>query len=295
MKQELMKMPKWIRKPIFGVVMSVIVLVSILLAFSLALNWPTSLITLGIMLGVAWFLAAGVGGKIEEGKWSGVVATLLVVGLVVSTLGFGVPWNLKFAGSQGTKENVIFRMEASFTYLGSENNLPIENVAIRFPCPNIENKIESFYWKHTWSLYWIDTDNTVQLQATENQIYGFLGNRTDKLNILLYGTEPTNDGPKITYVLDKLYQKEIFKITVLIMVSSENDVNKLTIRNYNDNMGRSSGAFFSYFPPGPFDFPIDVSFWAQLSLKTDDNFRVIETFSRSVDNLDWATLWLYSS
>lgn len=37
-----------------------------------------------------------------------------------------------------TGENVWFRIEANFTYRGSSENLPIENVALRFPYPNVE-------------------------------------------------------------------------------------------------------------------------------------------------------------
>ena len=191
-------------------------------------------------------------------------------------------------------ENFIYN--ASFTYWGSEDNLPIENVAIRFPAPNVENQTESIFLGVIWGLYWIDDENTLHLQATETTVYGLKGDRTTTLNILLGPLkEPTPDGPKLTHVVDKLYPREVFMVSCGIETPSIY-VNRLTLKNFDDIEGRSSSAFFCYSPLGPLPKPVDVAFWAQLTkITSENNYMNIETFSCTVENRGEASPWLYPS
>jgi len=266
----------------------------VVVSFSEGLKWPVSLPTLGVVLGVAWLVGGVAGEVIARTKWPAVVVTMLSVGLALSTLGFGVPWRLEEPGVD-TGENVWFRMEASFTYRGSKENLPIENVAIRFPCPNIENEaLKVIAPTPSWLLYYVENDNTLTLQATSEQVYGFCGERTRTLEILLSGVEPTPHGPKLYFRLDKLYPREVFQAIALSQVSEKN-ADKVTLGVYGDNEGRSS-AYYIY-PSGASTIgdPIDISFTAQLK-KVDDNYKIVETFSRSVDNANVGWMWwLYPS
>lgn len=272
------------RRIVLGIIISVMVFAFVLLALSSWLRWPTSVLTLGIMLVLAWFLAAGVGGRISKVKWSTISVAVLAVLLVLSTLGFGIPWDLGLA--ERAHENVLFKMEASFTYLGSEGNLPIENVAIRFPCPNVDNV--ALPTKTTWKLYYQDEDNVLHLEADQNQVYGFKGNRSSVIKILLLGIEPTIDGPKLYCYLDRLYSREVFWTTTIAYVHEE-DINKVTLRVYGDNLGRSSGSY-----QGNVGLRINLSMRAQLSRKVNDNFKVVEIFGRSIDNCYWNVgIWLY--
>ncbi|MFH1821024.1 MAG: hypothetical protein ABH852_01065 [Methanobacteriota archaeon] len=283
---DMKKNSRW--KTLVGMVASVVVLALALSAFSSALGWPTSLLTFGIMVVVAWFLAAGVGGKIEGGRWSVAVATLLAVGLVVSTLAVSVPWNLKLTDEQAVGENVEFKMEASFTYLGSENNIPIENIALRFPCPNLDNKTEQLLFSFSWILYWQDDDGTLHLQATDEKLYEFKGERTATLGIVLSGIEPTIHGPKLYYNLDMLYPREVFWIEVFVLTSGK-DSKRVSILEFGEN--QRTDAYYAHWPLKS-EF-IDVSFWAQLSKKIDEVYEPIETFSRGFDNGYPGWYWLY--
>lgn len=223
-------------------------------------------------------------------KKIGLVAVVAVVCLAVAIFVYLKPWTNEEDGDNTVGEDVWFLYEASFTYRGSENNLPIENVALRFPCPNVENVAVPTYT--TWSLYYLDNENVLHLEATENGDYEFMGDRTATLEILLHGITAHSHGPKIGYVLDKLYPQEIFWIIVLASVPEEN-ANKLTLRDYGDNDGRSSMSYDCW--GKPFQFPINVSVWAQLSQQIAENYSIVETFSRIRDNLAGATLWLYPS
>lgn len=271
-------------KLIVGVIVSVAAFVLVMLIFG-AVGWPTSVLTLGVMLGVAWLVGAAAGGRIAVSKWPAIIATILAVGLATSTIGFGVPWRLGGA-SVGTGENVWFRMEASFTYRGSEDNLPLENLAIRFPCPNVENVALPTYT--IWSLYYQDNENVLHLQANQDQVYGFVGERTETLGIMLSGVEPTTHGPKLYYNLDKLYPQEVFWITTITYATKEN-ADKVTLVEFGEN--QRTDAY--YHSPAEWELPIDLSFWSQLSKKTNDNYEVVETFSRVLDNVPYAWIWLY--
>jgi len=191
-------------------------------------------------------------------------------------------------------ENVLFQYHANFAYLSAEDNLPVENVAIRFPCPNIENTAVELAIAD-WILYYRDEENVLYPQIsytpmTRNEIvyHLFKGNRTENLKILSYGVEPTIDGPKITYVLDNLYPREIFWITTYFQVPKEYE-NKVTLCNYGDTQRRSS-AYYHH----PLEQPINLSFWAQLNRIIHENIENVETFSRARENAPagyW--FWLY--
>ncbi|MGC8817275.1 MAG: hypothetical protein ACP5PX_05685 [Candidatus Hadarchaeum sp.] len=263
-----------------GVVTSIAVFVLVLLMFNLA-GWPFSPLTLIITVGLAWFFAAGLAGKISGNKWCVAVPTVLAVGLIGTTLVAGVPWDLT------PEEMATFKMEASFTYLGSENNLPIENVALRFPCPNVENV--ALFTKTFWSLYYLDEDNVLILEADQDQVYSLVGERTASLNVLLSGVEDSSLGPKIYYKIDKLYPREVFQITT-IAFASKDQLNKVTIRTYGDNFLRSLG---SYQTLSDQDFPVNFYFLARLFSKTNGGYKIVEKYSRHIENSSSTWLWLY--
>jgi len=229
--------------------------------------------------------------QVRRVSWK-LLAGVLVLAIVIAGLAWWL-WPRSSQGGEGTaNENMLFKMDASFTYRGSADNLPIENVAIRFPCPNIDNVAPPTYT--TWSLLYQDNNGIIYDQPTENQ---YRGGRTAPLEILLYGVDPTPDGLRIYYRFDKLYPGEIFYITTSVQVPEENS-SKLTLKIYGDNQERSSGTFSKYLLPDsgqPFEFPIDTSFWAQLSKKVDNTYETVETFSRTLDNYTWGNFRLYHS
>lgn len=268
-------MRKFPTRFIASVVVSLVVFALIIAAFDLVVKWPVSLLSLVIMVGVAWFFAAGLAGKISGNKWSVAIPSLLAIGLIATTLTAGVPWDL-------TEETVTFKMEASFTYLGSEDNLPIENVLIGFPCPNLENNALST--TGSWRLYYLEDDNTLTLQADESKVYRFRELRKSNIKIMAHGIDVTHIGPMYFFEIDRLYPREVFWITTFVDVPLE-DAEKVTL-SYTDNH-ETAGGYRGTFPAGEFGkATISLSFWAQLSKKIwGDNYILIEKFSRSLDNV----------
>jgi hypothetical protein len=181
-----------------------------------------------------------------------------------------------------------FRYEASFGYLESADNEPIENVALRFPCPTIENK-SPYVPVPNWALYYQDENGRLHLQMTNQLIIRLMGNRTTALGILALGLEEnTRHGVKISYVLDELYPREVFLITTFLSIPVEKS-DKITLSEQKDN--QKTAAYYHY----PLEQKIDLSFWAQLSKKTDDNFERLEEFSRTAENAEYGWWWLYPS
>lgn len=284
-------------KPIAGVVVTIAAFAIVLLALKAGLGWPTSLLTLGVMLAIAWFVGVVAGERLAP-RWSALVGLALAGGLVVSTLGFGIPWKIaEVEEGEVAYENFLY--QASFKYRGSEDNLPIENVAIRFPCPNVEN-VAMGVRQGTWMLYWQDEENVLheQIWGTDNgeilDFYAYYGERNENLEILLTGIEPTSYGPMIYYRMDKLYPREVFWVTSLVEVPKKN-ADEVTLRVYEDNQGRSLA---QYWYPSNVHLenqgdPVNISFWVQLSRKIENDYQIIETFSRSVENASMLGQWLY--
>ena len=77
-------------KFIAGIIVTIAVFALVCYVFDWKLGWPTSLITLGVMLAVAWFAGVLSGGCLAP-RWSGATSSVLALALLASTLGFGVP------------------------------------------------------------------------------------------------------------------------------------------------------------------------------------------------------------
>ena len=192
---------------------------------------------------------------------------------------------------------MLFRVDHKFTHLGSEDNLPVENIAIQFMNPHVENRVQDVR-KGMWTLYWKDEDNVLHRQMWGSgdevfHVWGYLEDRKENLEILDWGAGPGEYGPGVAYVLDKLYPREVFWISKPAYIP-EDDAGRVTLKVYGDDQGRSFGAFTKGpHPYGPLDKPIDVSLWAQLSREINDNFEIVETFGGAKENSYQAALWLY--
>jgi len=238
---------------------------------------------LAVSLGAGWLASAFVGYGFYGGKRCLEAATLLTLVALVVFVACARPW----VGEE-TEENVIFWYEASFTYLGSIDNEPIENVALRFPCPTIENK-SPYVPIPNWALYYLDENSQLHLQMTDQVVIGWMGGRTDALSILAFGLEEnTRHGVKISYVLNKLYPHEVFLITTFLLIAPEK-YSKITLSEQEDN--QKTAAYYHY----PLEQKIDMSFLVQLSKKTDDNFERLEEFNRIAENAEYGWWWLYPS
>jgi len=233
---------------------------------------------LAVALVAAWLAAALVGYGFYGGKRCIGAATLLMVAALVVFVAYARPW-------VGEEENVVFWYAASFTYENSEDNLPIENVIVSFPHPNIDNEpvlITGF----SWSLFGPNPENldVKTLQIQDGRVIRLLGDRTATL-FIQYGKENTRHGPKISLSMDKLYPREVVLIQAYASAPLENFYD-LTMCENKEN--QRIYAYCQYFP---LDKKISMSFWVKLSRKIDDNFERVEEFSRTEENGESGWWW----
>ena len=217
MKRKLGKRPH----SIIGIMLTLGVFAFILLVLNSWLGWPTSLLTLGGMLGIAWFVSMFAGEQLTPPGLGTTAASCLAVALAVSIIGFGVPWRLG-------EEDVRFDYRAMFIYLGSESNGPLENLLVRFPAPQIENKFAGEIFSG-WELYYVKDDNTLTLQSNAAGIVNLRGARSSQLGIYSWGVENSEYGPTLTWEIDRLYPREVFMDFGWTLVPRE-DADAVTLR-----------------------------------------------------------------
>lgn len=236
--------------------------------------------TLAVALGAAWALAALIGYGFYGGKRTLEAATLLLAVALVVIVAYARPW----AGG-GAEENAVFLYNASFTYENSVDNLPIENVIISFPCPNIDN-YPVLITDFSWSLFGSNPENLDEklLQIQDGGVIQLLDGRTATL-FIQYGRENTRHGPKISLSMDKLYPREIISIQAFGSVTPENFSN-LTMYENKENL-----LIYAYSQYSPLDKKISMSFWAKLSIKIENNFENVEELSRTEENGESGYWW----
>lgn len=227
------KLSKRLRS-IIGISLTLGVFAFILLVLNSWLGWPTSLLTLGGMLGIAWFVSMFAGEQIAPPGLGTTAASCLAVALAVSVIGFGVPWRLG-------EENVRFDYQAMFIYLGSENNEALENLALMFPAPQIENRFAGEIFG-SWELYYLENDNTLKIQTNAVEIVNLRGVRSSQLGIYTFGVENSPYGPSLTWELDFLYPSEAFVDYGWIFAPADK-ANAVTLRTYS-TQGDWSSAYW---------------------------------------------------
>jgi len=263
---------------------------AIIALFASLTGWPNSLVTLGITLVVAWFVGAGIGGKASKSSWAAIAATALVVGLAASSLTLGVPWKL---GPAAAQPEVRFQYSATFTYVSSESGLPIDNIAIRFPFPNVDNDANVLAHRGNLVLFWRDSDNVLHPEIVMNgngqilHVIGYHEPRKENLRVLLVGTERSPYGPKLIITVDRLYPRE--GLMVLDNVTSPIELApRVTLKEIGEN---KTSASYQELPPKV--EPIHLSFWTELKRKINGTYAPIETFSRNYENGNSAWYWLF--
>lgn len=238
---------------------------------------------LAVALGAGWLVAALVGYGFYGWKRCFGAATLLTVAALVVFVAYARPW----AGEE-VEENVMFLYTASFSYENSEDNLPIENVIVSFPCPNIDNEPVQMMG-FSWSLWWNpdpENENMKILQIQDGRVDNLFGNREDA-PFIQYGLENTVRGPKISLLIDKLYPQEAIRIQTYAMVPSLKS-KSTTICENKENKRITAGYQYD-----PFNKKISFSFRAQLLTKVNNDFQKVEEFERTEENAEFGWWWLY--
>ena len=237
------------------------------------------MLTLGGMLGIAWFVSMFAGEQLTPPGLGTTAASCLAVALAVSIIGLGVPWRLG-------EEDVRFDYRAMFAYIGSADSIVLENLLVRFPAPQIENEFAGEILG-SWELYYIEDDNTLTLQANATGIKNLRGSRNSQLDIYSYGVENSKYGPTLSWEIDRLYPREIFMDYGWIWVSEKN-IDKVTLRTYDDPLGEA----LAYWHAPDVELEnkrIDFSFVTGLYREN----MLVERYEAIWENEDWG--WYYLS
>ncbi len=215
---------------------------------------------------------------------------MIIAGLVVCAAIFVTGYLLIEEAS------VSFRMEASFVYRGSDRNLPIDNVAIRFPCPNIDNSTDEIEQRVGLVLVFQDSDNKIypeiimRIDGSILQVISYRGSRKENIKLILLIQEPTAYGPKIFLNVDRLYPGEGILVTDDVSVSKAL-ATRLTLRDFlEDNRTRV------YYDHWPLEVEkIKLSFRVVLQIMNNNSYKPIENYYLENDAAPPGGLWLKQS
>jgi len=218
----------------------------------------------------------------------GVIVLVVVVAFILALI------NLVNLSNHNKSENVSFIYQAKFVYCASESNLPIDNVVLRFPCPNVENDVDVLESRGVLTLFWMDDNKKIfpeiimHSDGTIIQVSAYYGNRKENLKVILSGIASTIYGPKIYYNFDRLYPGEGILIDDLVFTPNE-IADKVTLTDTSESNRVS--AYYSH-QLSKVEF-IEFSFQVSLQKEIDNTFVLIETYSRSYENgiAAWYTLY----
>ena len=264
-------------RSVIGILLTLGVFAFILLVLNSWLGWPTSLLTLGAMLGIAWFFSMFAGEQLTPPGLGTTAASCLAVALAVSIIGFGVPWRLG-------EEDVRFDYRAMFIYLGSEDNEALENLGLDWSAPTLDNSIvyETF---STWELYYVEDDDLLTLQSNATGIVSLRGSRNSQLDIYAFGYENAKYGPALNAWIDRLYPREVFLNLGYILVDEER-ADDLTFCVYGQTAPIAAWQVF-----GQENKRIDFSFAVALYHEN----VLVERFEWTQENETGGWYWLWPS
>lgn len=206
-----------------------------------------------------------------------IVAVVFVIVAVVGAVLWFRPWE--------TGGEVRFDYRAMFAYLGSEDNEPLENLALRFPAPQIENNFTGEIYS-SWELYYIEDDNSLTLQATTAGVINLRGSRSSQLEIYTYGIENSTYGPALLREMYKLYPREVF-VDLGQVQTSKNIADSITLQVYGVQEDWSFGYWHTQKAEQE-NKHIDFSFAAGLY---QENI-LIEQYEVTWENESWGGFYL---
>ncbi len=211
------------RKENLRIVGGILAIILVFFVVYFALTWisnfeiwhgvPRLILILLPLIG-GWGLATVAGKNLLEGKRSLAVATvslLLIISLsylggfpFLKNIGPGsdspggnIPDNENLSGT----EHTLFKYKASFQYLSSADNGPIEkDLFLVFPCPNLGNKPalseDNLFWQ-LWASEEENGENILYLEMENSIGKKFISPRKRSPDFLPPFLENTSHGPKI--------------------------------------------------------------------------------------------------
>ena len=209
------------------------------------------------------------------------IALVLVAVVAVIAVAIWMFWGRPTAPS----ENVYFSYRMMFYYQGSEDNEPLENLALRFPAPRIENDFAGPIYAH-WELYYVEDDNSLTLESTGAGIEKLRGQRSSQLTVYTSGNEYSAYGPALLWEIDRLYPREVLVDAGWTWVSKEK-ASTVTLRCHR---AQEDWAFAHWYTPkaGQENKRIDFAFAAGLYREN----TLIERYEVSWENETYGGFFL---
>jgi hypothetical protein len=235
------------------------------------------------MTAISWKLAAAIA----------LVVIVVAAGVfVLLRRGGGETGDGELPGDNAHAGEVLFKYEASFTYLSSEDNGPIESdLFLVFPCPLIDNEpaltAENLLWQLWGPVEGENGASWLELEVDNGRVFRLVGERTSFSEMFGYSTfiNNTSHGAKVwlrfaPWPDNALYQREkaLVKAEFAVPLVYENRVTLV------DNWSGVYAAYAGYISEGFKE--INGEFWVELSKKIDNQFQAVAEHSET----EWTLL-----
>ena len=311
----------WWRVALVVTLAFVITLVVVLKLFPLLPDYDglSQAVTLGLPLALAWFVAAVVGRNIVPAPHALALATVcLLVATPAAYVLRGQPSHdtVTPGGDNAQAGEVLFKYEASFTYLSSEENVTLMGYYVLFPCPTVDGEPALTADNLRWQLWgpvegengarWmeLEVDNNYIFQRVglrenipfENRPgfgYGWPGSPFHLPNnsfITTFGLHGFTWKIVLQNDSDNLYPGEILKSIGSFSVPAEK-ADKVTLEEDNEIVRQENGkvlaakSLYILDENGePVEITLDLSFRVKLSKQIENNFVVVKEYSRELEN-----------
>ncbi len=230
----------------------------------------------------------------QEISWpkAALVAAIIIV---IATAGAFVLLR-RGGGNAAGKENARIDYEFRFTYLGSKENVPLENLRLDWSAPKVDNSLPAILGGvGLFDLWYIEDDNTLTLEGlyyvtlplqvhlSDTVTFNPRGSRSSHPQIYGFGSGEGMYGPTCSATLDRLYPREVFVMWGYEIVSKEN-ADKTTLKVYGE-----TGSIALWYPFGQENQRINFSWWSGL---WRDNV-LVEQFQGTLENSTYGWAWLW--
>jgi len=255
-------------------------------------------------------------------------ATIALVVIVVAAgvfvllrRGGGGTGDGELPGDNAQAGEVLFKYEASFTYRGSENNVPLMGYLVLFPCPTVDGEPALTAENLRWQLWGpVEGENGarwLELEVDNNNVFQWVGERAssppdndfylspltkphdmkpDNNFIMVYGCYGFNWKVFFQNDFDNLYPGEQLRNIAYFSLPVKNE-NLVTLEEDNEVVRQENGEVLAAKVVGDMGLsepiPIDLSYQVKLSKKVDNDFVMVKSYSRTRENcLTWSSGWI---
>jgi hypothetical protein len=241
------------------------------------------------MTAISWKLAAAI---------ALVVIVVAAGAFVLLRRGGGGTGDGELPGDNAQAGEVLFKYEASFTYLSSEDNRPIESdLFLVFPCPLIDNEpaltAENLLWQLWGPVEGENGASWLELEVDNGRVFRLVGERTSFSEMFGYSTfiYNTSHGPKVwlrfaPWPDNSLYQREKVWVKAEFAVPLVYENRVTLVDNHGGIYGGADG--YSYDGHKPIRYSMELS----LSKKINNVLEAIGTFGYIAENLLPELAWV---